>query len=176
MPPDEDLYALDQLEQAERLRQVLVGARAKAAHLVRLLATRRQHQHGRVETLAAQPLQDLEAIDAGQHHVENQQLRLTRARRAQTTRPVRLVRDVVAFQLQVVADRRRQLAVVFDQQDVMSLNHFAQTTSAWSVSVCLAACVACAPSASRRAPGVASRSAPGSSTTTRAPPPGASSM
>ena len=63
------------------LRDVVVGAELQAEHLVGLLAAGGEDQHRHVGVDLAQAAQHLEAVHAGQHDVEQDQVGLA-ARRA----------------------------------------------------------------------------------------------
>ena len=63
--------AREQLLQREGLHQVVVGARVEAGNAVADRASGRQHQDRHGRALGAQLPRDLEAVDAGQHHVEH---------------------------------------------------------------------------------------------------------
>ena len=70
------VHAADQLHHAERLRQVVVGAGVEAAHGVELGALGREHHDGHVlrGRFCSQHMEDLEAVDLGQHDVEQHEL------------------------------------------------------------------------------------------------------
>ena len=73
--PQERLDAAHQLPQPERLGQVVVRTQLQADDLVHLLVARREHQHGRLGARRAQPAQHLEAIDAGQPDIQEDEVR-----------------------------------------------------------------------------------------------------
>src|SRR4051794_29155885 len=64
----------DDLAQAERLGQVVVGPGGEAEDLVLGGVAGRQEQHGHGHPLAAQPAGELEAVDVGQHDVEHDEI------------------------------------------------------------------------------------------------------
>jgi hypothetical protein len=70
--PQQRLHARQQLGEGEGLDQVVVRALLQALHAVLDLVARGEHQHGHV-LRAAYGLQHGEAVDAGQHHVEQDQ-------------------------------------------------------------------------------------------------------
>ena len=72
-PPQQRAHARHQLARRERLGHVVVGADAEPDEHVGLLAARGQHQH-RHRPVALHALADLEAVDAGEHHVEHHQV------------------------------------------------------------------------------------------------------
>ena len=86
-PPQHGLDARDQLAGAERLGQVVVGAEPEPEDLVALLALGRQHDD-RDAALGAKLAADFQAVDLGQHQVEDHQVR--RRRELSARRPRRL--------------------------------------------------------------------------------------
>ena len=75
MPPQHRVDARDQLARVEGLGQVVVGAHLEADDAVDLLALGREHDDGHVLPGAAQPPANAEAVLAGQHEVEHDQVR-----------------------------------------------------------------------------------------------------
>ena len=63
----------DELARAERLGQVVVGAELEPEELVQLVVARRQH-HDRDRRVAPQLAGDVEAVEAGQAEVEDDQV------------------------------------------------------------------------------------------------------
>ena len=78
--------ARDELARAERLREVVVGARFEREHLLVLLPDRRQDEDRHAAPLAQAPA-DVDAAAVGEHEVDDR-----RARRAQRGRVERLGR------------------------------------------------------------------------------------
>ena len=74
-PPQERLDPAHQLAQPERLGQVVVGAELQADDLVDLVVAGREHQDRRLGAGGAEAAQDLEAVDAGQPDVEDDEVR-----------------------------------------------------------------------------------------------------
>ena len=86
--PQQRLDARAQLLRAERLRDVVVGAHLEREHLLRFLRARGEHQDRRPETRLADVAADVEAVPAGQHDVEHDQIeRLARSRAATPPAP-----------------------------------------------------------------------------------------
>ena len=81
----------EQLGERERLGQVVVGAAVEAGHAVLDRVARREHQHRRPDAVVAQPPAGLEAVDARQHHVQDDRV-VGRGRRPSTARPRRCAR------------------------------------------------------------------------------------
>jgi hypothetical protein len=69
-----------QLTWAERLDDVVVCAEVEADHLVGVAAARRE-QHDRDVARLAEPPTDLEPVESGQHHVEEDEVESLRASR-----------------------------------------------------------------------------------------------
>ena len=70
-PPQQRLEPRGQLGDRERLDEVVVGAGLQPGHAVLDLVARGQHADGDVDAVAAQPLDDADAVEAGHHHVEH---------------------------------------------------------------------------------------------------------
>ncbi len=64
----------EQLLELERLRQVVVGAGVEPLDPVADGVARGQHQDRDAVAAAAQPPGDVEAVEAGHHHVENERV------------------------------------------------------------------------------------------------------
>jgi hypothetical protein len=67
----ERAQARQQLGERERLGQVVVGAGVEPRDPVGHRVARREHENGAPSAGLAQPAADLEAVDVGQHQVEN---------------------------------------------------------------------------------------------------------
>ena len=72
--PQEGLDAAHQLAQAERLGQVVVGAELQADDLVDLVVARGEQEDRRLGAVGAQAAQHLEAVDARQADIEDDQV------------------------------------------------------------------------------------------------------
>ena len=115
--PQERLDAAHQLAQAEGLGQVVVRAQLQADDLVHLLVARGEHQHGRLGAGGAQAAQHLEAVDAGQAHVEEDEVRRQLRGDGQALLAVGREGDLVALLLEGVLDAARDGVLVLDDQD-----------------------------------------------------------
>ena len=80
--------AREQLEQAKRLGDVVVGAEMKAEHFVGLFAARAEDEHWRVDAILAQRAQHAIAVHARQHEVEHDQIGRDRTREREPGRSV----------------------------------------------------------------------------------------
>ena len=105
-----------ELGERERLDEVVVGAAVEAGDAVLDRVARGEHEHGRPDAVVAQPAADLEAVDAGQHHVEHDRVVGGGARHPQ--RVLALDGDVGEHPLvaQAAADQGGQLDLVLDDQ------------------------------------------------------------
>ena len=105
-----------QLAEVEGLGQVVVGADVEAADAVADLSARGEHEDRRPALALAQRAADLEAVAAGEHHVEDDGVVVPHRRLHQ--RGVAVADDVdgVALVAQPAPDGTRQLRVVLDEQ------------------------------------------------------------
>ena len=106
----------DQLARAERLADVVVRAGLETHHPVGLLPQRGQHDHGHVAA-GPQPTADLQAVDAGQHQVEHDQVGGGVAHHAQRGLAVGRLDHLVLVGAQVGDDHLTHGVVVVDHQD-----------------------------------------------------------
>ena len=115
--PEERLDAAHQLAQAERLRQVVVGAELEADDLVDLVVARREHEDRRLRAGRTHAAEHLEAVDAGQADVEDDEVRglVDGELEALLARPGD--GDLVALLLEGVLDPASDGVLVFDDQD-----------------------------------------------------------
>src|SRR5574343_1574841 len=120
--PEQLLQGFDQLQRAEGLDQVVVGAGLLARFAVLLLAAGgQQHDlgagHGRV---ALDALADLQAVElAGHHHVQQHHVRADRLGHAQTEGAVRGLVDLVVLELQRHPDQLADVGLVLDDQNAL---------------------------------------------------------
>jgi hypothetical protein len=112
-------HARDQLARPERLGHVVVGAHLETDHDVRFLALGGQHHDRRPARLLAlaQAAADLEAVQPGQHQVQQDQLRLPADGLLEALLAVRRGEDAEALALEVVPDHLDDVGVVLDDQD-----------------------------------------------------------
>src|SRR5207249_4995542 len=138
-----------------------VRAEAQAANLVGLLAAGRENEDRHAPTLVAQRSQHAIPVHAGEHQIEDDQVGPAAACARQSLGAVLDDVDVVALDLEVVAQPVGEVGVVLDDEDPL---HAVTPASAP------------APSRSGAPSGACSASGmSGSSITKRAPRPGASS-
>ena len=111
--------ARQQFTRLKRLGQVIVGAHFQANDAVHRVTLGSEHQYrcGRQRTRQrADAPTHLQAVDVGQHQVQNHQLHRLVLQRGQATEPVACVRHGVARLAQVFAHHGGQTRVVFDHQ------------------------------------------------------------
>ena len=114
-PPQDRADPDGQLAQAERLREVVVGADREARDLVGLLGLRRQHQD-RGPPVPLDPLADLQTVHAREHEVEHDEIGLMFEVRFDRLRAVERDDDPVALALESGAHRLRDRRLVVDDQ------------------------------------------------------------
>src|SRR3954453_715438 len=113
------LDASDQLARVERLGQVVVGAHLEPDDLVDVVVAGGQHQDWHVRGGADLPAH-LEPVDVGQHQVEHHQVGLGVLGLHQRLAAVAGDLDLVARVLQVHRDEGCNVALVLDDQDLLS--------------------------------------------------------
>ena len=116
-PSQERLDPAHQLAQPERLGQVVVGAELEADDLVDLVVAGGQDEHRRLRARGAQPSQHLEAVDAGQAHVEHDEVRRLAGRELEALLAGAGDDDLVALLLEGELDAPRDGELVLDDQD-----------------------------------------------------------
>ena len=116
-PAQQRLHPGLQLAHAEGLGEVVVAADLQTDDLVEFGVPRREEQHGHV-AFGAQAAAHLVAVDAGEHHVEHDQVERARASPERAPRRRWMPRDVVALLLQVVRDELGDGVFVVDDEDV----------------------------------------------------------
>src|SRR5687767_9780119 len=113
----ERLDPAQQLAQAERLGQVVVGAQLQADDLVDLLVAGGEHEHRGFRARGAQPAEDLEAVHARQADVEQDQVRGGPGGDLQALLTGAGEGHLVALLLEGVLDSARNGVLILDDQD-----------------------------------------------------------
>ena len=128
---DERARPGEQLLRQERLRHVVVGAVAQAANASRGGAQRAEHEHGNARELApaAKTLDHVVAAHAWQHEVEDEEVDVGILRQ-HFERVLAGERglDRVAFGLEEVAQQRRGIPVVLDDENARGLDAHPEPT------------------------------------------------
>jgi hypothetical protein len=117
--PHDRADARDQLADAERLRQIIVGAALEAEHLVGLAVARGQHQDRRllVRTLGAHGAAQTDPVETGQHHIQDQQIESGRARPIERLASVTRLVDIESRQLEMQPQQLANRVFVFHDED-----------------------------------------------------------
>ena len=125
--PQNRADAGEKLAWIERLGQIVVGADLKADDPIRFLAARGQHQDWR---LRARPdiAADFEAIEIGQHHVENDGVERRAVERGQTFAAGETELDSKTGRAQIVGHHGGQPRIVVN--DEKAIRHDAAELSA----------------------------------------------
>ena len=108
--------AASELADREGLRDVVVGAELEPEHLVDLVVARRQHDD-RDGGAGSEPAAHLEAVEAGQHHVEHHQVDGLLREPAQRLLAVARLDDRIALPLQRIGQELLDGLLVVDQHD-----------------------------------------------------------
>src|SRR4029450_928731 len=110
-------HARHELQHAERLGDVVVSAMAEAHHLVALFAARRENERRVSEPFGAYRTPHTIAVEPREHQIEDHQVGLPRARTSDATGPISRDVDLVAFDLEVIAQPVREIRIVFDYEN-----------------------------------------------------------
>ncbi len=119
MPPQTHADTGDQLAQRKRLRDVVVGADLEPQDPVDLLAFGGQHDDGRLDPLLPELAADVEATHAGQHDVQQDQVRVLFDGEVDRRVAAAGRDDAVPLLLQVELQALRDVFFVFDDQDLL---------------------------------------------------------
>ena len=117
------MHAGEQLLEAERLDEVVVGPGLESLDPVPHLVPRGQHQDAQLVPRRPQPAADLEAIDPGQHDVEDDEVGKVLARLLEALLAGGRLDDAVPLVGQAAADDGPDLRVVVDDQDASRVAH-----------------------------------------------------
>ena len=116
---EEALDTRQQHGQVEGLGQVVVGPRFQAVHDVGGQALRGQHQDGNEVAGLARAIGDREAVDAGQHDVEDHEVVANGRPRGEARERLRAVAhhvDLVPFELEVELHALGEVLLVLDDE------------------------------------------------------------
>ena len=111
--PQNGLDARRQFARVEGLGEIIVGPELQTDNTVHVFAARGQHQHWHAAG-EAKPLQDFKTVQAGQHHVQNDQVitALLGGFERRVTLMNAIYRETLA--LQEFLEQGAQLSVVID--------------------------------------------------------------
>jgi hypothetical protein len=110
-------HARRQLAERKGLHDVVGGTEVESTHAILHLASRRQHDDRDPGIDLANLREHLEAVEAGQHDVEDDQVRGAGEEGAHGGRSVGGEFDYVPLRLQPLFDERGDQRFVFDQQN-----------------------------------------------------------
>ena len=111
------VHASQQFLDAERLDDVVVGAGAQTADAVGRRIARGQEDHRHLRAGRAQVVQHAEAVEAGHHHVEHDQVRVVLGDRHQGRRAVVGGDRLEAVEAQRGRDEVGDVVLVVDDED-----------------------------------------------------------
>jgi hypothetical protein len=111
------LDARQQLAQAERLDHIVVGAALETGHFIRFLAARREHDDRLAHAVGAQLAAQRQAVAAGQHEIQHDEIRIALQGRRTALRHVGGAQDAIALDLEIVPQSGAHGRVVLDDQD-----------------------------------------------------------
>jgi hypothetical protein len=117
-PAQQRADAGDELADAERLGQVIVGAALQAVHLVGFLAPGGEHQDRHISELrfAADRAGHRDAVEPRQHDVEDHQIERLAARQPEPLRSVRRRDRVEALEAEMENHEVADVLVVLDDE------------------------------------------------------------
>jgi hypothetical protein len=111
--PENGAHASHQFPRVERLGQIIVGAQIQADDAVHVVGAGRQHEHRHTALLAQLP-QNLEAVHAGQHDVQDHQAETAVQGALQPAAPFVHAFDREAFALEKFGQQGAQFSVIVD--------------------------------------------------------------
>ena len=104
-----------ELARVEGLGDVVIGAELEAHDAIGVVAARGEHHDGDV-VLATDASADLEAVGAGEHHVEEHHIEPARQEPLETERAGLHRFELHAVRREVLGEQARELAVVVDEE------------------------------------------------------------
>ena len=134
-------YGVDaskQFANRKRLSDVIVGAQFQSHDLVYFLSSRGQHDDRDRRPLALELFANIQPAHAGHHHVENDQVRRLAECALQACNAIRGRNDLVALELEVVAQPRHHIRFVFDNQDSRHIRFSNPARSGLKLNYCAA--------------------------------------
>jgi hypothetical protein len=108
----------EQYGKGEGLRHIVVGPGVEPLHYVGDGVARGKHQNGDVLLKFAEPARDLNSVDSGQHHIEEDEVELRVLRKGQGREAiVNKAYGVIIF-FEPAPEHLRHALFVFDDQDL----------------------------------------------------------
>src|SRR6266542_1212593 len=160
--PERALDPREELDRVEGFDDVVVGARGEPEDLVGRERLRGEHYDGRVRGVwvPAEPVRDLETVDARHHHIEQNEIGAQAGGLLERLFPVRGDRDLVARAAEVHLDESGDVRIVVDDQDRLrhqtvasadALSSRAERTGSPAPKIAVAATKTSAPACTHRA-------------------------
>src|SRR5262245_13254136 len=108
-----------QFPNPERLGEVIVCAAFEPDYLVRLFAARGEHQdrHIGIFGVAADRLADGDTVEAGEHHVEDDEIEVPASRQLQRALAISALNAIVVLEAEMQTDELADVRFVFDHED-----------------------------------------------------------
>jgi len=113
--------ASDELADAERFGDVVVGSQFQAEDFVKLGAPGAQHYYGNINASVAKVLAEVEAVHSGEHDVEEYQGRLFDGDGPQRVFGGVGQFDTEVLQFEVILERGSEVLLVFDEKNRLAL-------------------------------------------------------
>ena len=113
-PAKECLGPGEKLLYAEGLCNVIVCAEVEAHNNILLLVLSGEHNYRRIDTLITNLAANLEAVDFGQHYIEDNQVRIFFQRRFQPRLAIESRFDLVALHCEIVLKGTHHCWIVFN--------------------------------------------------------------
>ncbi len=114
--PQDGADARHQFARVERLAEVVVGAELQADDAIDVIAARGEHEDRGV-VRGAELAQHVEAADARQHHIQDQDLEIVRFEFRERIAAVVHALDLEVFGVQIFGEHLAQFAIVVDEQN-----------------------------------------------------------
>ena len=121
MAPEQGAAAGHQFADAEGFDQVVIGPQLEPEHTIGFGVPGADHQHEGPLRQFDQFAAEIKAVDAREHHIENDQLKRLFLQSIPGALAVGRGRDAEAFELQRLADRLTDGVVVFDHQQARAV-------------------------------------------------------
>src|SRR5579883_462957 len=116
-PPKDGMYTGEQFVQCERFRDVVIRSETQTLDLVVFLAPCREDDDSGTRPVSIQLTAYIEAIDAGQRQVQEDEVWIKSVVFSQCPVPVGCERYIESLVKKVVTEHARQRCIVFDNED-----------------------------------------------------------
>lgn len=119
--PQKRIHSGDQLSDAEWLGNVIIGAKIQTENDIFLLSLRGEHQNRNLDAALANGTANFITIDAWQHDVEENQIRLLLQREIDSCRAILRRQNFEAFGPKRIFQSAHERGFVFNDQDATSV-------------------------------------------------------